>query len=79
MGELPPNYNNKDQLPLYGRVYNPVTNEYEYTIAGETVMMASRPLWEEVVELREVNYASEYVWLGVQPPSVQTEEPIMTK
>lgn len=65
MEQLPTNYDNKDQLPLYGLVYNPEAREYEYTIAGIAIMMASRPFWEEDVELHEVNHASEYVWLGV--------------
>ena len=65
MNKLPPDYNSKEQLPLYGLVYNAEEREYEYTIGGIAVMMASRPFWEEVIELHEVKHASEYVWLGV--------------
>ncbi len=83
MEQLPPNYNkiprlspsdllNVNQLPLYGMVYNADEKEYEYTIAGEAVMMQSRPFWEEVIELREVHHSTEYVWLGIQRAAAST-------
>jgi|GEM_PF-7027313 len=71
MGELPPNYNNRDQLPLYGLLYNAEKKEYEYTIGGVAVAAASRPSGEEAKKSYEVTYAKEYVWLGVQPTAEQ--------
>lgn len=43
MSELPPNHDNKDQLPLYGLVYNPEAKEYEQTLGGVAVLMAVQP------------------------------------
>ncbi len=73
MDKLPPNHNCEDQLPLYGLVYDAAEKKYDYTIGGTAIMMASRPFWEEVIELQEVKHAAMYVWLGVQSTSNQKE------
>jgi hypothetical protein len=71
MSELLSNYSNKDQLPLYGLVYNAKTKEYEYTIGGIAVMMASRSFWEDIIELQETRRPTECTWPEAQSATRQ--------
>lgn len=80
MEKLLPNYNNKDQLPLYGIVYNAEATDYEYLLAGVKIThRLLRPTWEHptVHHLPGEGERSEqsYVWLGVQ--SAATQEALM--
>jgi hypothetical protein len=41
------NYENRDQLPLFGLVYSEADNEYEYLMAGMKVSRENHPHWED--------------------------------